>query len=150
MSDGGPNGYSIMTFDGNSYALELRAASRPADYQMNLYAPEVVQRPNLVSTVVLANVFIGSETSKVSMRVGGDWIPMQRIRLQDPAYVSEKQREERLKDRDWTDLPGPHATPHIWRGMMPPNLRPGTHRIEVKAEHADGVTHTSSRILRIE
>ena len=151
MSDGGPNGYSIMTFDGNRYALELRPASRPADYQMNLIAPEKVNRSSLVATVVLANVFIGSETSKVAMRVGdSDWIPMQRIQLRDPLYVAEKAREDKLKDRDWSELPGAHVTPHMWRGMMPPNLRIGTHQIEVKAEHADGVTHTSRRIIRVE
>ncbi|MEM8671908.1 MAG: calcineurin-like phosphoesterase family protein [Planctomycetota bacterium] len=151
MSDGGPNGYSIMTFDGNQYALEMRAASRPADYQMNIYAPEKAAQAELAATVVMANVFIGSETSKVSMRVGeSDWVSMQRVRLKDPAYLAEKSREEKLKDRDWSNLPGAHTTPHIWRGMLPPGLSVGTHKIQVKAKHADGVEHIDQRIIRVE
>lgn len=42
MSDGGPNGYSIMEFDGKNYSFEFRAAGRPASYQMNIYAPETL------------------------------------------------------------------------------------------------------------
>ncbi len=151
MSDGGPNGYSIMTFDGNRYRLELRAASRPADYQMNIYAPEMVKRDELGATVVRANVFIGSETSKVMMRVGeGDWAPMERVSMQDPAYLAEKKREEKLTQRDWSDLPAAHTTPHIWRGMMPADLPSGTHQIEVRAQHDDGVSNLSRRIIRVE
>ena len=41
MSDGAPNGYSIVTFDGNEYSIRFKAARRPADHQMNIYAPEV-------------------------------------------------------------------------------------------------------------
>lgn len=150
MSDGGPNGYSIMSFDGNRYSLELRPASRPADYQMNIYAPEVVEKSKLGSTEVLANVFVGSSKSKVSMRVAGsEWTAMQSVRMQDPAFLAEKEREARLKDRDWSELPGAHTTPHIWRGSLPEDLPTGTHRIEVKAEHPGGVKHTSSRILRV-
>ena len=36
MSDGGPNGYSIMEFDGQNYKLEMRGANRAASYQMKV------------------------------------------------------------------------------------------------------------------
>ncbi len=66
MSDGGPNGYSIMEFDGNEYSIEFPGASRPADYQMNIYAPEVVNNTDLSTTVVMANIFNGSSLWNVS------------------------------------------------------------------------------------
>lgn len=136
MSDGGPNGYSIMEFDGASYSLQLVPAHRPDSYQMLIHAPEAVTVGEIPTTVVLANVFAASEKDEVFMRVGADsnWKPMEQIRTPDPAYVAEKEREEKLADRDWMDLPSAHATPHMWRGMLPAGLSPGTHLIEIKAE----------------
>ena len=150
MSDGGPNGYTIMQFDGHRYSLEFRAASRPADYQMNVYAPEAVDQMALVSTVVMANVFNGSQATEVSMRVGkGEWVPMERITIADPAFLREKRREESLSDRTWTDLPKPHVTPHMWRGMLPALLPVGSHLIEVRAVSGDG-NCTSKRVIRVD
>jgi 3',5'-cyclic AMP phosphodiesterase CpdA len=42
MSDGGPNGYSMVTFDGRKYDIEFKPARRPADHQMNIHAPEEI------------------------------------------------------------------------------------------------------------
>lgn len=152
MSDGGPNGYTIMEFDGSDYSLEMRAASRPANYQMNIYAPEVVSQSDLATTVVLANVFNGSERSEVSLRVGkeGQWRSMEQIKTTDPAFVAEKEREEKLEDRTWTSLPGAYKTPHIWRGNLPPNLPVGTHMIEVRAKDMWGKTVVDRQIIRVE
>ena len=151
MSDGGPNGYSIMEFDGTKYTLEFRPASRPAEYQMNIYAPEVVTPAQAATTVVLANVFAAEPTDKVQLRVGtGDWVAMQRITLPDPNFQAEKEREQALADRPWTELPSPHATPHMYRGMLPVGLPPGTHRIEVQSTGRNGTSVTGHRIVRVE
>ncbi len=152
MSDGGPNGYTIMEFNGSDYSLEFRPASRPADYQMNIYAPEVIQKTELSKAVVLVNVFNGSSRSKVSLRVDrqGEWKPMEQVRIVDPAFVAEKAREEALADRTWTDLPGAHATPHMWRGLLPTTLGAGTHMIEVRSIDANGKESIDHRILRVE
>lgn len=151
MSDGGPNGYSIMTFDGNRYSLETRAASRPADYQMNIYAPETVTPQKLETTVVTVNVFNGSSQSNVELKVGDrPWKAMERVATLDPAFVAEKERETLLQDRTWTELPNPHRTPHIWRGMMPTGLGEGTHLIEIRSTDRSGKTHTDQRVIRVE
>ncbi|MCA9192779.1 MAG: calcineurin-like phosphoesterase family protein [Planctomycetales bacterium] len=152
MSDGGPNGYSIIEFDGTKYALEFRAASRPSDYQMNIYAPEMVSTKDLTSTTVLANVFVASENTKCEMRIGdqGDWLLMERITINDPAFMAEKQREEQLVGHPWRNLPAPHPTPHIFRAMLPPDLLPGTYNIEVKASDPISKEVKSNRIIRVE
>ncbi|QDT08312.1 calcineurin-like phosphoesterase C-terminal domain-containing protein [Planctomycetes bacterium K23_9] len=152
MSDGGPNGYSIMEFDGANYSLELRPAGRTADYQMNIYAPEVVAQTDLSTTVVRANVFNGSHRSKVSLRVDrqGQWQPMERVNELDPAFVNEKKNEVALPNRTWTELPGAHRTPHIWRGFLPVDLSRGSHLIEIKSEDPHGKTVTDQRIIRVE
>jgi 3',5'-cyclic AMP phosphodiesterase CpdA len=152
MSDGGPNGYSIMEFDGANYSLELRPAGRPAEYQMNIYAPEVIQKSELPTTVIRANVFNGSHRSTVALRVDrqGDWREMERISQVDPAFVAEKNREESLADRTWKELPGAHKTPHIWRGFLPDALSRGTHVIEIRASDPHGKTVTDHRIIRVQ
>jgi hypothetical protein len=152
MSDGGPNGYTIMEFNGNEYSLQMRPASRPASYQMNIYAPEVVHRRDLPTTAVLANVFNGSDHCEVSIRVGptGKWREMEQITIVDPAFVAEKEREQQLENRSWTDLPGAHPTPHMWRGMLPPTLSPGTHMIEVRSVSPSKKTDIDRRIIRVE
>lgn len=152
MSDGGPNGYSIMEFDGAKYSLEFRAAGRPADYQMNIYAPESVKPTELESTTVLTNVFAGSEKTTVEMRVGKDnqWVKMEQKSMNDPAYEREVSEELKWEERNWRDLPSPHPTPHIWSGKMPAGLPMGTHLIEVRATGPDGKSVTNRRVIRIE
>jgi len=152
MSDGGPNGYSIMEFDGAKYSLEFRAAGRPADYQMNIYAPESVKPSELEATTVLANVFAGSEKTIVEMRVGedGPWLKMNQTVSNDPAYERELMEELKWDQRNWKELPKPHPTPHIWSGKMPSSLPTGTHVITVRATESDGKSVTNRRLIRVE
>jgi hypothetical protein len=152
MSDGGPNGYSIMEFDGAKYSLEFRAAGRPADYQMNIYAPESVKPSELEATTVLANVFAGSDKTTVEMRVGedGPWLKMNQTVSNDPAYERELMEELKWDQRNWKELPKPHPTPHIWSGKMPSSLPTGTHVITVRATESDGKSGTNRRLIRVE
>lgn len=151
MSDGAPNGYSIMSFDGNTYSLEYRAASRPAEFQMNLYAPEVVSPKESTTTVVLANVFNAMPDTTCFIRVGDaeTWASMEQITITDPAFVQTKASEESHADRNWRDLPKPHLTPHFYRGMLPVELPEGTHRIDVKAVWKDGREVINHRVIRV-
>ncbi len=150
MSDGAPNGYSIMEFDGNKYRLEFRAAGRPAEHQMNIYAPEVVAKSKLAETTVTVNVFGGADDSQVSMRIGqGDWISMKQSPGLDPGFMAEKEREAALKDRTWTELPSPHQTRHLWKATLPSSLGTGTHLIEVRAIDRSGKEAVDQRIIRV-
>ena len=151
MSDGGPNGYSILEFDGNDYKFSLYPAGRPADYQMNIYVPESVKRSDLATTVVLANVFAASEKTQCTLKVGeSPWKPMEQITIDDPAYLAEQARELKLTDRTWTELPKAHSTPHMYRGMLPTELPVGTHMLEIKSIDADGQEISDHRVIRIE
>ena len=82
MNDGAPNGYSIITFNGNQYSVRFKAARRPIDYQMNIYAPNEVLTTALDTTKVLVNVFGGSEKSLVEMKVGknGIWQELRNVK----------------------------------------------------------------------
>ncbi|MFN8740988.1 MAG: calcineurin-like phosphoesterase C-terminal domain-containing protein, partial [Pirellula sp.] len=81
MSDGGANGYSILSLDKNSYKLEYRAARRPASHQMSIYLPDEIPADQISSTTMVVNVFNGSKRSKVEYRLvpEGAWTVMERF-----------------------------------------------------------------------
>jgi hypothetical protein len=165
MRDGAPNGYSIVTFNGEEYAIEYRPAGRPPDYQMNIYLPEEIEATSAAETEVLVNVFAGSEKSKVELRVGAtnDWIPMARVPLEDPAYAATKAREDQLlatilarrqdagKELQTPFIPLPEVikSPHIWRAKLPGNLKPGSVLVEVRETDMFGKVHDAKRSVTL-
>ena len=78
MSDGCPNGYCFVDFDGEDYAIRFKAARRPAEHQMSIVAPEAVAADRAAAAEVLVNVFIGSPRQRVEFRLGdaSPWLPM--------------------------------------------------------------------------
>ncbi len=148
MSDGGPNGYSVMEFDGRDYSLTMKPVGRPADYQMNIYAPESVSLADLPDTTILVNVFNGSVRSRVQMRVGGRgaWQTMTQVTMNDPAFVAMCEREKAIG----LGVTKPHQTPHIWKAALPETLKPGTQLIEVRASEESGNTFAGRRVIRVE
>ncbi|HAC91794.1 MAG TPA: metallophosphoesterase [Planctomycetaceae bacterium] len=151
MSDGGPNGYSILSFDGSRYDLQFRAAGRPDDYQMNVYAPESVSTDRLSSTPVRVNVFAGCANTRCQMRVGstGQWIDMQRLAQPDPAFVNEKARDKAILLKNWRELPETYSTPHIWQANLPEAIAAGTHTIEIRVIWPSKRESSSTRVVRV-
>ena len=174
MADGGPNGYSIITFDGNTYSVEFKAARRPADYQMNIFAPESVSVSDAVATDAIVNVFAGSERSTVEFRVGDSgWCPMSREPGPDPVYEAAYNREiaildvaaeqaglmddpkearKKMQSAFWPLVrtsTAPRETGHLWRATLPGGLTPGSHFIEVRTTDMFGHTYTGRRVLRV-
>lgn len=151
MNDGAPNGHSILTFDGQKYALEFKAARRPADHQMNIYAPEEVAASEADKTEVLVNVFAGSERSKVEMRLGesGAWVPMTRTAREDPYFAALKQAEAGPNPPPGRRLPNALLSPHLWQANLPADPPKGTHLIHVRTTDMFGKIYTDKRILRV-
>lgn len=150
MRDGAPNGYSIFTFDGHSYSIEYRAARRPSDYQMNIYAPEAVSPAEAHRTLITANVFGGSEKSIVELSLGDNaWQKMNKVSKVDPRYEESYKRDATLKT-PYRPLPGPEKSTHIWEGTLPRNPKPGTYRLQVRTTDMFGHKYTGSRVIRIE
>lgn len=161
MSDGGPNGYSIVTFNGHEYSIEQRAARRPAHYQMAIHAPNAIAVDKSADMNVVVNVFAGSPKSKTEIRFGDDdsWQEMERIAGQDPFYMETKAREDQLsqqlpaKERGsnlpWIPLPEPHTTPHLWTAKPGKPLPEGTIAIEVRTTDMFGNVYVDQRSVRI-
>lgn len=166
--DGVPNGYSILTVDGNRASVRYRAASMPVEHQMRIgfdhafhqlgtalldtHLPGTLQAgPLLVdeldSTDVYVNLFNGGPRSAVWMRVGdvGPWVEMQRRVRRDPFVVEWMARyEDRMKG--WIR---PVPTQHLWTAALPPDLAPGAHALHVRAKDEYGAEHTGTRVFEV-
>ncbi|MEO2032288.1 MAG: calcineurin-like phosphoesterase family protein [Planctomycetaceae bacterium] len=153
MADGAPNGYSLLSFDGTDYKLDFRAAGRSPEYQMEIDAPEVVQRSDLINQTISANVFNGSAKSVVELRVGdSDWRRMTKVNLIDPKFQRVYDREAQLLEKKaaWRQLPAPKESSHLWQISLPPDLSSGTHLLHVRATDRHGRVCMGQRILRVE
>lgn len=151
MSDGGPNGYSIISFDGTKYDLEFRAARRPADHQMNIYLPQEITVADAITTAMVVNVFNGSKRSKVRMRIlpKGPWKEMERVDGVDPYFADMKKLEAGPNSVPGITLPAPSITDHLWRTLLPATLPVGTHMIEVETTDMDNQVYTDRESIRV-
>ncbi|MGK6325469.1 calcineurin-like phosphoesterase C-terminal domain-containing protein, partial [Sphingomonas sp. DT-51] len=78
MRDGTPKGYAFIHFNGNQYTIDYKAAGKPADYQMEVFAPNLVSSVKKNKAYVYANFFIGSKNDTLQYRVdGGTWKDME-------------------------------------------------------------------------
>ena len=151
MSDGGPNGYSILSFDGAKYDLEFRAARRSANYQMNIHMPEEITTAQAISTAVVVNVFNGSQKSTVRMRVLPDspWKELERIDAVDPYYAAMKKLESGPNKPLGVSLPEASVTDHLWRGFLPAVMPVGTHHVEIETTDMHGKVYTDRESIRV-
>jgi hypothetical protein len=152
MRDGAPNGYSIIQFDGHRYSIRFKAARRPADHQMNIFAPAATTSKNAAETEVIVNLFSGSEQTRVEMRLGedGDWIPLQLEAREDPYYLAAIERDLQRNPRPQFFLPPAIKSPHLWVGALPANPPPGTYTIEVRATDIYGQVFRAHHLIRID
>ena len=151
MSDGGPNGYSIISFDGTKYDLQFRAARRPADHQMNIHMPEEIVSGEALTTAIVVNVFNGSKKSTAKYRIlpDGAWRVMEQVNGVDPFYLEMKRLEASATPPNGSPLPGPATTDHLWRAFLPATLPVGTHLIEVEATDVNGKPHVDRQSIRV-
>ena len=149
MSDGAPNGYSIVEFNKDRYKVMYRAASRPEQEQMNIWLPEEIASAEATKTEVIVNVFAGSERSVVEMRIGGGaWTKMENFAGRDPYFLRLKELEAGPIPPPGLKLPGASATKHLWRSNLP-SLPKGTHAVEVKTTDMFGQIYMDRRIVRV-
>ncbi len=161
MNDGAPNGYSIITFDGNQYSVEFKAARKPADYQMNIYVPNKVNVASLDTTKIVVNVFGGSDKSIVEMKYSEseNWKRLEKVEVVDPECVRMHNltplMEEKYNGVDieeilgWT-MDNPHISHHIWEGQIDNTLSVGVHTITVRTTDMFGQSYKAHRIIYVE
>ena len=152
MRDGTPKGYAFIHFNGNEYSVDYKVAGKPADYQMEIFAPKIVAKGRRTKAGIFANFFMGTEGDEVMYRIdNGEWKEMEYIEEPDPSYV------ELVYEWDTTEnlLPGrrssnPINSEHLWRENIPTNLETGEHKIEIKATDMFEKIHTATSSYRLE
>lgn len=152
MRDGTPKGYAFINFNGNQYTIDYKAAGHSEDYQMEIFAPKVVEKDKRTSANIYVNFFMGGKQDTVMYRIDeGEWQKMWYHETYDPSYW------HKVHEWDVTTklLPGrrpsnPVSSTHLWRGRIPTNLSVGEHTIEVKATDRFGRAFVQRKSYRIE
>ncbi len=160
MNDGGPNGHSVITFSGNTYSIQFKPARRPEGYQMNIYLPDDISKAELDTTSLLVNVFAGSSRSRIEMSINGQssWMPLEYSPMRDPGVAAMQIYNPFLEAKvngtvldtvfGW-EMDNPTLSRHIWKGRLPKNLPPGTHRLTIRSTDMFGQIATGNRIFRV-
>ncbi len=152
MRDGTPKGYAFLRFKGNQYVVDYKVAGKPEEYQMEVFAPKVVEQGRNTSAGIYVNFFMGSERDTVMYRVdNGAWQKMEYQKQHDPTFLHS------LQEWDYAEELMPGRRPsnavqstHVWRGSIPTKLPVGEHTIEVKATDMFGRTFTQRSSYRID
>jgi len=145
--DGVPNGYHIMSFNGNHFSEQYFAAGKSAAYQIKISYPRGVITPaQLSDSLIIVNVFNGSEKSVVEYRIdGGDYKTLEREIRTDPSFVALLSKHKE-KYPTWIE---PRKANHIWTGEFPKELKSGLHTIEVRTVDQYGKMYRSTSIFEI-
>ncbi len=151
MADGAPNGYSILSFDGDNYQLDFKAAGRSKLYQMEITVDDEIEVSKLSETKVHVNVFNGSEKSKVEMRIDNadQWRLLNKKNQVDPRYQKTYDKELKVQPLIEPALAKPKVSTHIWNGRLPSNLKPGHHLLTIRTTDLHGRVFQSNKIIRV-
>jgi len=158
--DGSPNGFHILSVDGNAYKTRFVPAKEPNGRQIRLsiesqfhaanreikyqFRPgqlngSPIGRATLGAATLVANVFDGGPKTKVTMRIGDRApIEMSPRRMPDPFVEDLYARNEATK-KPWIKA---EISSHIWTARLPHDLDVGAHRVVVEAvtEYGDVVS----------
>ena len=158
--DGSPNGFHILSIDGNTYKTRFVPAKEPNGRQMRLSVDsrfhgdryEVqrefrqgqllgspIPRVAVAATSIVANVFDGGPKTTVAMTVGDRAaIAMTRAAMPDP-FVEEVFARNDATRKPWVKA---ELSSHIWTARLPADLPAGTWRVVVDAatEYGDAVS----------
>lgn len=152
MRDGTPKGYAFLHVKGNQYTIDYKVAGKPADYQMEIFAPNFIPSKRGTSARIYANFFMGRKDSQVEYRIDqGQWKPMNYVEDADPSFLT-KMFEWDLSDtlKNGRRPSHPEKSTHLWQVTFPRNLGKGEHLIEVRAKDLFGRIHTGTRKFRVE
>ena len=149
MTDGAPNGYSVMSFENDRYMLDFRGAGIPAAEQMLIQLPDEVTADKAAEFWV--NVYNGSSKSKVEFAIDSsdDWQMIEKKEALDPNFVRMSKLESQVKPPIEPKLKSPKVSSHLWQGELPKNLESGTHLLRVRTTDMHDRVFYGQRSFRI-
>ncbi|TKC65183.1 metallophosphoesterase [Pedobacter hiemivivus] len=151
MSDGTPKGYAFINFKQNAYTIDYKVVDMPADYQIAITAPKILEKNKGTAAVIYANFFMGSPGDTVMCRIdSGKWTAMNYVLQNDPTFLDLIHKWDHSEVLLSGRRPGlPALCRHLWSTPVQPNLPVGDHVIEVKAIDIFGRTFTQKSSYKI-
>ena len=165
--DGSPNGFHVLSIDGQNYSTRFQPAKEPNSRQMRIVLDsefhrdrkelyneyrmgELLSSPlsqeRAFATNLIVNFFDGGPNTFVEYRIGKrEPIKMDRVVRSDPFVEEEFARNEATK-KPWVKaLP----SSHIWSARLPGDLQPGTHCVAVRVIDEYGREHRDNLVLEL-
>ncbi|MGP0061007.1 MAG: calcineurin-like phosphoesterase C-terminal domain-containing protein [Beijerinckiaceae bacterium] len=164
--DGSPNGFHILSVDGNSYTTRFQAANEPNDRQMRItldwahhHEKEVdrdfrmsrllgspIDRENIYATNLVVNFFDGGPKSAVTYQIG-DRAPVKMARtLRTDPFVEEEFARNEATKKPWVKA---EPSSHVWMARLPADLDAGTHRIRVNVADEYGRAYQDHLVVEV-
>jgi hypothetical protein len=154
--DGNPNGFHILSVDGDRFTTRFRAAKEPEGRQMRIVLVSAdhaltqdqfemgqffgapIRQDRLGMTEVLVNVFDGGPRTAVEYRIGAfASVAMRRETRPDP-FIREVFARNQATKKPWAQV---EPCSHIWTARLPVDLKAGTHCIMVRVVDEYGREH---------
>lgn len=144
MRDGTPNGYNILSFEGNKYYYDYKSASMPVNYKMRLYGPKLVKANIYNGGDLYVNFFQGSNRDSVEFNIdGGAWQSMRYTEEFDPHICANRVIWDTQNPMPNGDRPSaPEKSTHLWKTRIPTKLEIGEHTIYVRVKDIFGRVFT--------
>ena len=158
--DGTPNGFHLLSVDGNSYKTRFVPAKEPNRRQIRLsidsrfHGDELaaahefrqgqlfgspIARASLGAATLIADVFDGGPKTRAALRIDGR-APIEMVRRAAPdPFVAEVYARNPATKKAWVKA---EACSHLWSARLPADLAAGAHRVVVEAtmEYGDVVS----------
>jgi len=162
--DGTPNGFHILSVEGNRYTTRFVPAKEPEGRQIRVSVesqfhgemrrdtrPGTPLQPRLSyaaarAATVVANVFDGGPKTVVSLKIG-DAAPVAMVpRGRPDPFVEDVYARNEATKKPWVKA---ETSSHVWTARLPP-LGPGIYPMVVEAVNEYGATVSTRQALELE
>jgi 3',5'-cyclic AMP phosphodiesterase CpdA len=163
--DGSPNGFHVLSIDGNKYTTRFVPAKERRqmrisldsefhrdrrelyrDVRMGALLGSPIPRESVFATDLVVNFFDGGPNTKLLYRIGSrDPVMMTHDKRIDP-FVEEVFARNEATKKPWVKA---DPSSHIWVARLPADLEAGTHRVEVTATDEYGREHRDHLVLEV-
>ena len=165
--DGSPNGYHVLSIDGQSYSTQFQPANEPnsrqmrivldsdfhrddkelySEFRMGALLGSPIAQDRAFATNLIVNFFDGGPRTSVEYRVGQRApVKMERVTRSDP-FVEEVFARNEATKKPWVKA---EPSSHIWTARLPSELGAGTHCIAVRVVDEYGREHHDHLIVEV-
>ena len=165
--DGTPNGFHVLSVEGNRYTTRYQPANEPnarqmrimldsefhragkeiyRDFRMGQLLGSPIPQENVYATEVIVNFFDGGPRSTVEYRIANrPAVQMTRTVRPDP-FVEEIYARNVATKKPWVNA---EPCSHLFVAKLPSDLEAGTHCLNVRAIDEYGRAHSDNLVVEI-